>query len=227
MKKLLSTALLASTLITSLYGGGGGDILRANTMINTLEYQFNEEKALSWDAFAYIGYDINKLYIYSEGEKAKDSSAKSENQLVYSRAILPFWDVQIGVDYDKTPNTNKTWGVIALQGLAPYFFETRAVLLLADDGNIGFRFDAEYEALITQKLILTPSFAFDAYTQDSQELGLGSGLSNVTLGARLRYAFVREFAPYVGVEWSKNFGTTNTIAPLDEVYLNAGVRFWF
>ncbi len=227
MKKLLSTILLTSTLITSLFGGGGGDILRASTTVDNLEYQFNEEKTLSWDALAYIGYDINKLYIYSEGEKAQESSTSSESQLVYSRAILPFWDVQIGVDYDKTPNTNKTWGVIALQGLAPYFFETRAVLLVGDDGNIGLRFDAEYEALITQKLILTPSFAFDAYTKDTQELALGSGLSNITLGARLRYEFVREFAPYLGVEWSKNFGNTDKITPLDEAYLSAGLRFWF
>ncbi len=227
MKKLLINTLLASTLTTSLFAGGGGDILRASTMVNTLEYQFNEEKTLSWDALAYIGYDINKIYIYSEGEKIKGSSADSENQVVYSRAVAPFWDVQIGLDYDKTPNADKTWGVVALQGLAPYFFEIRTVVLLGDDGNLGVRFDAEYEALLTQKLILTPSFAFDAYTQDAPELGLGSGLSNITAGLRLRYAFVREFAPYVGVEWSKNFGDTGTISPLDETYLNTGIRFWF
>lgn len=227
MKKILLSTLISSLLVTSVFAGGGGDILRASTTVDNLEYQFNDEKVLNWDALAYIGYDINKIYIYSEGEKAQGESASSENELVYSRAVYPFWDLQIGLDYDKTPNESKTWGVLAIQGLAPYFFETRAVVLIGDDGNVGFRFDVEYEALITQKLILTPSFALDAYTKDARALGIGSGLSNITAGARLRYEFIREFAPYVGVEWSKNFADTNTIAPLDEAYVNAGVRFWF
>jgi copper resistance protein B len=99
--------------------------------------------------------------------------------------------------------------------------------LLVDDGNIGFRAESEYEALITQKLILTPSVAISAYTKDDVKIGIGSGLSNLKLGARLRYEFIREFAPYIGVEWSKNFGNTDDLSPLDETYAVAGLRFWF
>lgn len=228
MKNLLLATVLTFGLSTSVYAGGGGDILRATLMVDNLEYQFNDEKIIAWDSYAYVGYDLNKVYIYSEGEKADEaSSAESENQLVYSRAIAPYWDVQLGVGYDKTEKSDTTWGVIGIQGLAPYFFETRAVILVGEDGNIGIRAEAEYEALITQKLILTPSIAVDAYSKDNLEMGLGSGLSNLTLGARLRYEFVREAAPYVGVEWSKNFANTDDITPLDEAYATAGVRFWF
>ncbi|MDA3908257.1 MAG: copper resistance protein B [Sulfurimonas sp.] len=226
MKNLLLIIALGFT--TSLFAGGGGDILRATVMVDNLEYQYNDEKSVSWDTYAYIGYDLNKMYIYSEGEKAKDSSsANSENQLVYSRAITPYWDIQIGAAYDKTENSDQTWGVIGVQGLAPYFFETRAVILVADDGNIGFRAESEYEALITQKLILTPSVALSAYTQNNENMAIGSGLSNLKVGARLRYEFIREFAPYVGVEWSKNFGNTDDYSALDEVYATVGLRFWF
>ncbi|MCF6309217.1 MAG: copper resistance protein B [Sulfurimonas sp.] len=228
MKKLLLSIVLVFGLATSVYAGGGGDILRVTVMVDNLEYQFNDEKTLSWDTYAYVGYDLNKVYIYSEGEKAKQaSSAESENQLVYSRAILPYWDIQIGVGYDKTEEADYTWGVIGIQGLAPYFFETRAVVLIGEDRNIGLRFDAEYEALITQKLILTPSVALAAYTKDNLKMGIGSGISNLTLGARLRYEFKREFAPYIGLEWSKNLGTTNDYTALDEVYATVGFRFWF
>ncbi|EQB34304.1 hypothetical protein M947_11445 [Sulfurimonas hongkongensis] len=226
MKNLLLIIVLGFT--TSLFAGSGGDILRATVMVDKLEYQYSDEKSVSWDTYAYIGYDINKVYIYSEGEKAKDSSsANSENQLVYSRAITPYWDVQIGAAYDKTENSDQTWGVIGVQGLAPYFFEIRAVILVSDDGNIGFRAESEYEALITQKLILTPSIALSAYTKNNEDMAIGSGLSNLKLGARLRYEFVREFAPYVGVEWSKNFSNTDDYSALDEVYATVGLRFWF
>ena len=228
MKNLLLASILTLGLTTSAFAGGGGDTLRASLMVDNLEYQFNDEKSIAWDSYVYIGYDLNKVYIYSEGEKAdKASSAESENQLVYSRAIAPYWDVQFGVGYDQTEDSDQTWGVIGVQGLAPYFFETRATILVGEDGNIGFRAEAEYEALFTQKLILTPSIGLAAYSKDNLEMGIGSGLSNLTLGARLRYEFVREFAPYIGVEWSKNFGTTDDITPLNEVYATVGLRFWF
>ena len=228
MKKLLLSTILAFSLGTSAYAGGGGDILRATVMVDQLEYQYADTKTVSWDTYGYIGYDINKVYVYSEGEKADGSSSmESENQLVYSRAIAPYWDIQFGLGYDKAEEEDNTWGVLALSGLAPYFFETRAALLVDDNGNIGFRAEAEYEALLTQKLILSPSVAISAYTKDDLKMGLGKGISNLTVGARLRYEVVREFAPYVGVEWSKNFGNTDEYAPLDEVYATAGLRFWF
>ncbi len=227
MKKLLLNTALIMGLGTSAWAGGGGDILRASVVADELEYQFSNEKAVNWNTYGYIGYDLNKIYIYSEGEKNKDKVSDTENQLVYSRAIAPFWDVQLGVGYDKTEESDQSWAVLGLQGLAPYFFETRVAFLVGDDGNIGVRAEAEYEALLTQKLILTPSVGLSAYSRDNEKMGIGSGFSNLTLGTRLRYEIKREFAPYIGVEWSKNFGNTDDFAPLDEVYAVAGVRVWF
>ncbi|MDF1883115.1 copper resistance protein B [Sulfurimonas sp. SAG-AH-194-C21] len=227
MRYTLKTLLITSLLCTSVFAGGGGDILRVNILFDNLEYQVNDEKVVNWDMSAYLGYDRDKLYIYSEGEKPDGVSASSETQLVYSRAIAPFWDVQIGLDYDKSETSSKTWGVLAISGLSPYFFESRAVLLVDDKSNVGLRVDLEYEALITQKLIFTPSFALDAYTKDDLTQGIGSGLSNITLGGRLRYEIRREFASYIGVEWNKNFGTTYKISPQDSSYLVGGIRFWY
>ncbi len=227
MKKLLLATALTIGLVQQSFAGGGGDIFRSSIMIDNLEYQFNDEKALSWDTFAYGGYDLNKVYLYSEGEKPENGEFESENQLVYSRAISPYWDVQVGVGYDKSDESDQTWAVLGVQGLAPYFFETRAVLLFGEDGNIGLRAEAEYEALLTQKLILTPSIALDAYTKDNSEMGIGSGLSNLTLGARLRYEIKREFAPYIGVEWNRNLGNTDKLNSLNDTYATAGLRVWF
>ena len=227
MKKLLLATALIVGLVQQSFAAGGGDIFRSSIMIDNLEYQFNDEKALSWDTFVYSGYDLNKVYLYSEGEKVKNSDAQSENQLVYSRAISPYWDIQAGIGYDKGDGADQTWAVLGVQGLAPYFFETRAVVLLAEDGNIGLRTEAEYEALLTQKLILTPSIALDAYTKDNYEVGIRSGLSNLSLGARLRYEIKREFAPYIGFEWNKNLGNTDKLNPLNETYIVAGLRVWF
>ena len=227
MKKLLlATALIIALTSSAFAGMGSANPLRSTLMVENLEYQFNDEEAIIWDAYAYVGYDLNKIYIYSEGERT-DEEIESENQLVYSRAISPYWDVQLGVAYDKNDKSDQVWGVIGLSGLAPYFFETRGVVLVGEDGNIGVRFASEYEALITQKLVLSPSMELSAYTKDDIEMEIGSGFSNLTLGVNLRYEFLREFAPYVGLEWSKNFGNTDEFSPLNETYATAGLRFWF
>ena len=220
---------MTTVFVTSAFAEmDSDDPFRTTFMIDNLEYQFNNEKAISWNAFAYAGYDLNKIYIYSDGKKAKEAtSAESENQLVYSRAVMPYWDLQIGVGYDKNDKSNQPWGVIALQGLAPYFFETRVAALIGKDGNAGVRLESEYQVLITQKLILLPSLSTALYTKDAEEMGIGKGLSNLTVGARLRYEIVREFAPYIGIQWSKNFGSTNNFHPLNETYATVGLRLWF
>ena len=62
--------------------------------------------------------------------------------------------------------------------------------------------------------------------------GSGSGLSTAEAGLRLRYEFVPEFAPYVGVEYERAFGDTADFrrAAGEKAggwSLVLGVRAWF
>ncbi len=227
MKKTLLTLSMVLGLGQLLQAGGADDPLRTMFLADRFEILNNDENTRVWEGSFYIGYDIDKLYLYSDGEATADGLESSQNELVYSRAIAPFWDAQIGLSYDKNVNASKTWVEVAIAGLAPYYFETRAALLVNTDGNIGLRLDAEYEALFTQKLILTPSLEADFYTKDDVELGIGSGLSNIEAGLRLRYEIKREFAPYIGITWEKTFGNTRDYNPVNETNFLVGVRFWF
>ena len=61
---------------------------------------------------------------------------------------------------------------------------------------------------------------------------LGSGLSDLSAGLRLRYEVRREFAPYLGVEWARKFGETEDFAraageDTSDTRFVAGLRFWF
>ena len=227
MKKLLLSLAGAMALGQTVHAAGADDPLRTMLIVDKLEILNNDENTRVWEGSFYIGYDIDKLYVYSDGEATKEGLEISQNELVYSRAIAPFWDIQAGIAYDKNANASKTWGEIAIAGLAPYYFETRAALLFNEDGNVGLRLDAEYEALFTQKLILTPSLEAEFYTKDDPELQLGSGLSSLEAGLRLRYEIVREFAPYIGVTWEKTFDNTSEYNPIDETNLLLGIRLWF
>ncbi len=229
MKKLIGKALLGMSVATASFAGGmTGDTLNYKVVLDQLENQNTKGgDTFSWDVNMYAGYDLTKVYIYSEGEKVKGSSAESSSELVLSKAIAPYWDIQYGVGYDKTPASSRTWAVLGLMGMTPYFFETKSSLLLDKNGNIGLKMSAETELLITQNLVLAPSIETTFYTKDDIEMETGKGLSNLTTGLRLKYKIKREFAPYIGVEYSKNYGNTNDFAPLSDTYFVAGVSIWF
>lgn len=187
---------------------------------------------LSWDAQAWVGKDLSKLWFKTEGERLDSETEELEFQALYSRAISPYWDLQAGLRHDFEPAPQTSWAVLGLQGLAPYFFELESVFFLSEDGDLALRLKAEYELLLTQRLILTPEIEMDLYQDDISQLALGSGLSDISAGMRLRYEFRREFAPYVGINWQEKFGSTADYASLhgeevSETKFVIGIRFWY
>ena len=227
LKKLLLGSLVSIACIQTLQAAGADDPLRTMLIMDKFEILNNDENSREWEGSFYVGYDIDKLYVYSQGSATADGLDWSQNELVYSRAVAPFWDIQAGVAYDRNSDASRTWGELAVAGLAPYFFETRAALLFNSEGNVGLRLEAEYEMLFTQQLILTPSFEADFYTKDDPVMRTGSGLSSLEAGLRLRYEIVREFAPYIGLTWERTYGGTYDYNPVNETSLLAGIRFWF
>lgn len=202
-------------------------------MADRLEVQSADEEALVWDAQAWYGQDLNKLWLKSEGEYSFDADEveDAEVQALWSRAISPYWDVQAGVRYDLEPK-GRTHGVVGVQGLAPYWFEVDAAAFLSHKGDLTARVEVEYDVLVTQTLILQPRVEIEASAQNIAELGVGSGLTGLDLGIRLRKEIKREFAPYVGVEWQKAFGDTADFikadgGDADKIAVIAGVRAWF
>jgi len=160
------------------------------------------------------------------------ATLKAEIQALYSRAIAPFWDVQIGLRQDLKPEPERAWGVIGIQGLAPYFFDIDAALFIGDSGATAARLSAEYELMLTQKLVLAPEVTLNFYGQNDIERLSGSGLSDATAGLRLRYEIRREFAPYIGVNWTRSFGNSAEFVRAHgestrDTQWVAGIRAWF
>jgi len=192
----------------------------------------NDDNTFSWDGQGWFGQDLRKLWFKTEGERAGGSTNEAEFQFLYSKAIARYWELQLGVRHDFEPSPSRSWAVIGVQGLAPYFFETDIALFVGDSGRTALRFESEYELLLTQRLILTPDIEVNFYGQDDVDIGIGSGLSDLELGLRLRYEIRREFAPYIGVNWSKLFGKTKDFARIagdstSEAQLVIGFRAWF
>ncbi|NVK21751.1 MAG: copper resistance protein B [Kangiellaceae bacterium] len=214
MKNILVLALLLMSF--NLLAGGKDDPVLASLWVDQFEYsEHDNESIYALEADFWIGKDLDKFWLKTEIEKEGDEFQHAELQALYSKAIAPYWDLQLGVRHDFEQPEERTWAVIGYQGLAPYYFEIDAALFVGDEGRVAARFQAEYEMMLTQKWVLVPEFEANFYAQNDPINHIGSGLSDASLGLRLSYEFVREFAFYIGYERSKTFGRTADYAELD------------
>lgn len=182
---------------------------------------------------AWYGGDFDRLWVKPEVEASYgENPEQAEIQALWSRAINPWFWFQTGVRYDFQPNPERAHLVVGVQGLAPYWFEIDTAMFLSEKGDLTARIEAEYDQRITQRLILQPRTEIDFALQDVPEIGVGSGLSKAEVGLRLRYEFVREFAPYVGVEYNETFGDTKDFeraadGDVSHFSFVIGIRSWF
>jgi len=183
--------------------------------LDQLEWRLNDgPDEFRWDLQGWWGTDRHKLWVKSEGltNTSGPSSGDAEVQLLYSRMIARYWDVQLGVREDVLfgagPNRERTFGALGVQGLAPYWFEVEPTLFVSDDGDLSFRLTTTYDVYVTQRLVAQPRFELNVAAQDARAFGVESGVNDVELGLRLRYEIRREFAPYIGINWLRRIGDT-------------------
>jgi copper resistance protein B len=201
--------------------------------VDQLETRDTDNGSLTaWSGHLWIGKDLHKLWIKTEGEHSSEGTESAELQVLYSRAIDANWDLQVGLRHDAQPEPQRNWAVIGFNGVSPYWFEIDSALFIEEDGQANLRFKAEYEIMFTQKWVLSPEIEVDWFSEDDAELGIGSGLARLEAGLRLRYEISRQFAPYAGVNYERLLGDTEDIAAsagadTSETQLVAGLRFWF
>lgn len=210
----------------------GGAVV-SKVMLNYAEASFGEgAKGYRWDGEAWIGGDINRLVIKSEGEGEESAVGDAEVQALYSRAIGPYFDVQAGIRYDLEPSPNRTYAVVGFEGIAPYWFDTDGAIFVSNKGDVSARLSGSYDSRLTQRLILQPRAEINLAVTSVPERGIGSGVTDVGVGLRLRYEIRRQFAPYVGVSYESKVGDTADYARADGEYVGSvrvlfGVRAWF
>lgn len=203
-------------------------------LVDRMELAFTDDETMAvLDGDAWYGGDINKLWFKAEAEYSFDHEEFEEVKLqaLWSRAISPFFDFQTGLRYDLEPD-GKAYGVLGVQGTAPYRFEIDAAAFLSEDGDLSAGAEAEYELMLTQRLHLKPRAEIGFSSSDVPELGIGSGFTDAALGLRLSYDVVREFSPYIGVEWQGSLGDSRNLAKAagedpDATVFLIGFRSWY
>ncbi len=240
MKFLPATALMTAALLAG-NGASAMDEHRWLTGINLDQLELRDTddgNVTAWDAQVWLGDDLNKFILNGEGEylhgdKGHDSETEeAELQLLYSRAVAAYWDFQMGWRGDLQPEPERHWLALGLQGLAPWFIDVNATFFVGNEERTALRLGLEYELMFTQKLALVPEIELNAYGRNDPEIGTGAGLSDLGAGLRLRYEITREFAPYIGIHYWKQYGNTAEFSRTDEEETDgaeavAGLHFWF
>ncbi len=226
--------LVMTVLITNVgYAAGNDNPLLL--MVNFDEFEWRDTAdgdALAWRGEIWLGKDRDKALLKTRGETTSDATEEFELQLLYSRAVARYWDMQLGWRGDFQPVENRNWAAIGVQGLAPGFIETELTAFVGSSGRTAARVRGSYEMLLTNRLVIEPELEFNWYGKDDPENGIGSGLSNMEMGLRLQYFVRREFAPYIGINWEQAFGDTRRLiedqgGDSSDLQVVAGVRFWF
>lgn len=180
----------------------------------------------------WYGRDYDRTILKAEGDIDNGKLQEARSQLFWGHAVSAYWNTLLGLRHDSGEEPSRSWLALGIQGLAPYWFEMDITAYVGEHGRLALNLEAEYELAITQKLILQPRIETDLYSKSDSERGIGSGLSELAAGLRLRYEIRRQFAPYIGIERTGLFGGTADYARdagLDtrETRAVAGVRAWF
>lgn len=202
-------------------------------LVDRLERVYTDNgDSTAYDAQAWFGRDYDRLVLKAEGDVARGRLQEARTEALWGHAVATFWDTQLGARYDSGVGPDRGWLAFGIQGLAPYWFNVDATAYAGNSGRTALRLGAEYELLLTQKLILQPRVEMNLYGKRDEAREIGRGLSDAAAGLRLRYEFTRQIAPYVGVEWARKFGGTADFVraageDTQDTRLVAGLRFWF
>jgi copper resistance protein B len=192
------------------------------------------ENEFRWDGEGWIGTDMNKLWVKSEGFSNNLTVSDGDQEALYDRPIprLRYFDVQAGLRADLDSRSHRAWAALGIEGLAPGYFEIAPTLYIRDGGNVAGRVVASYDLLITQRWIAQPEAELNLYSKDDPGRQIGSGLSELDAGLRLRYEVSRKFAPYIGFAYYGRYGdTASYLRTAGETTTDAqfvfGIRLWY
>jgi copper resistance protein B len=182
--------------------------------LNKFERQFstgNDSNYDEWSGFIMVGKDLNRFWFVSKGSVHHGEVDSSEFRLFYTRTIRPYIGMQLGWRRDSRPDPERDWLSIGLLGVLPGKIGADVSLFVGESGRQALRLEVAYKYEFTPDLSLTPDLEVNYYSEDDPERSIGSGLSDLDVGLRLRYRVIKGVLPYAGLVWKGNFAKTADI----------------
>ncbi len=188
---------------------------------------------LRWDGEGWLGTDFDRLWIKSEGFYNEHGKVDDgDHEVLYDRPISTYFDVQGGLRYDLDSDPQRFWGAFGIEGLAPEFFNFQATAYARDAGHFAARIQGSYDLRLLQRLVAQPECELNFYSKEDSSRGIGTGLSEIDTGLRIRYELSRKFAPYVGIAYNQKFGESADFSQQEGLIVRDlrfvfGLRVWY
>ena len=199
--------------LAAMATAGADEARHTYVSADRIEYQSDVERSVV-DLQGWYGGDINKLWWKFDGSRASDT--ESELQLLYSRAISPYFDAQIGVRVAHDRDETESALVLGIMGLAAYNIDVDIAASVDADGEFSVHGELEHDVRFSQRIVLQPRLEFRASSASADQ---------AAVELRLRYEFTRKIAPYVGISWQRH--AADAASDETSTALIAGLRFWF
>jgi len=223
-----------SGMADSMQSSMNDDQIFAHVLFDQLEGRSNgPDTGLRWDGEGWAGTDHNRVWFKSEGFFNEHGKVEDGDQeALYDRPVTTYFDLQGGLRCDLDSGPQRWWAAFGIEGLAPQFFNFQATAYARDAGHFAGRVVGSYDLLITQRLIAQPEIEMNFYSKKDPGRAIGTGLSEIDTGLRIRYELSRKFAPYVGVAYNGKFGETAGFVRDDGEIVNDlrvvfGLRVWY
>ena len=164
-----------------------------------------------WAGFFLAKRSRDSLWFTTKGSAQHGETDSSEIRLMYSRTVRPFLDLHAGWRRDLKPDPERDWFGFGLLSILPYKVGADLSFFIGESGRFATRLEFAYKYSFTERLSLSPDLEANFYSDDDPQRSIGSGLSDLDLGLRLRYRVIKGVLPYTGIVWKGNFGRTADI----------------
>ncbi len=201
--------------------------------VKQLEAAYDDgDTRLNWNVEGWLGTDLHKLVLSSEGSRLKGRTDAHELRLFYRRAVAPYWDLELGWQHEPLADSREDRALLGISGTAPWYIETDLHLLAGPGSDLTAELSLEREIRLTRQWVLSPELGLRAHNFSDPSEHQGSGLSELDLELRLAWEVRPDLAPYVGVSWERKLGNSADLArasghDTDETRWLLGIRFWF
>ena len=233
MNKLRYLPLLALLTPTLPQAAMDDDPVLAMLNVKQLEAAYSEDDTrMQWNVEGWLGTDLHKLVLTSEGARLDGRSESQELRLFYRRAISPYWNMELGWHHEPLAEQRDDRALIGFSGTAPWFIETEATLLAGPGTDLSAELSLEREVRLSRQWVLAPEIGLTAHNFSDTAEHQGSGLSDLDLELRLLWEIRPDVMPYVGVTWERKLGDTADLAratghDVEETQWRLGISFWF
>lgn len=108
--------------------------------------------ALEWEGSTWIGGDLDRVWLRSEGQRANGRVEYADLEVLYGHSVATWWDVVAGVRHDFRPGSGQDFVAFGLMGRAPGKFEVQATAYAGSAGQTSLRLEAQRGLLLTNRL---------------------------------------------------------------------------